>query len=277
MPTHAGFYSTTISGTVVNGDNVNYGTLPGAQGELTVAGQFPIATGVGFPGIQIRSGTITSPLGTISIGYLSPAITIDIVGGAPTTAFNVQAFVGPGTNPVVPTAGAITVNGTLVAAQSIPVRSISLAASTLNIELQIASASVLDDVTQNGLCHFDSSQFSVSATGFVQSLTSGGITWQDFAPGALVFSNGYFATGAGAYTLPLGTTDGQTIEIVDQAGGGVVVTAAGAQLIQISNVLSSAGGTATSTLSGDALRLIFRATLGSWICVPGVAGNWILA
>lgn len=167
--------------------------------------------------------------------------------------------------------------GASVVAGGAPVQTNGVAANSLRIDVQRASAQAVSTVAANGVSHFDSSQFTVDASGFVQSLSTGSIVWQDSAPGALAFSNGYFATGAGAYTLPLGTTDGQTIEIVDQAGGGVVVTAAGAQLIQISNVLSSAGGTATSTLSGDALRLIFRATLGNWICVPGAAGNWILA
>lgn len=113
-------------------------------------------------------------------------------------------------------------------------------------------------------------------TGWVLLSAGAAFVWQDFAPGALAISNGYFATGAGAYTLPLGAVDGETIEIVDQVGGGVVVTAAVGQFIQVSNVLTLAGGTATSTQSGDALRLKFRLSNLTWICVPGAAGNWIL-
>lgn len=463
MPTHSGFYSTTISGTVVNGDNVNYGTLPGAFGELTVPGNFAIANGNGYPLVQIQAGTIVSPLGTLSIGYSNPNITIDFAGGgAPATAFNVQNFVAPGTDPVVPLAGVVTidgasvaaagipvrsnsiaanalqievqrasaqalssaanaglasfndgqftvdgngfvslaggglaidqigvdfatapgvtpvdptalglitvngvavaqqaipvrshsialnqlqievqraassavsdvtsqgvasfdsahflvdgngyvsnlngvavtrvdvqsstapgtdpvlanasgviqVNGTIVAAQLIPIRTNSLAANAYDIETQYSSAQAVDTPAAAGMCSFDSSQFSVSATGFVQSLSSGSITWQDFAGGAMAISNGYFATAAAAYTLPLGVADGETIEIVDQVGGGVVVTAAGAQVIQIANTLSSAGGTATSTQSGDSIRAVYRASAGRWICVPGVNGNWLLA
>lgn len=370
MPTHSGFYSTTISGTVVNGDNVNYGTLPGAYGELTVPGNFAIANGNGYPLVQIQAGTIVSPLGTLSIGYSNPNITIDFAGGgAPATAFNVQNFVAPGTDPVVPLAGVVTidgasvaaagipvrsnsiaanalqievqqasgqalssaanaglasfdsvhflvdgngyvsnlnglavtrvdvqastapgtdpvlanasgviqVNGTIVAAQLIPIRTNSLAANAYDIETQYASAQAVDTPAAAGMCSFDSSQFSVSATGFVQSLSSGGITWQDFAGGAMAISNGYFATAAAAYTLPLGVADGETIEIIDNIGGGVVVTASGAQTIRVQNVNSSAGGTCTSTQFGDALRLIFRASIGEWQCCPGGGGNWLLA
>lgn len=89
--------------------------------------------------------------------------------------------------------------------------------------------------------------------------------------------NGYFATGAGAYTLPAGVLDGDTVEIIDNVGGGVVVTAQGGNTIRIQNVNSSANGTATSSQFGDALRLIFRASIGEWQCCPGGGGNWLLA
>jgi hypothetical protein len=463
MPTHSGFYSTTISGTVVNGDNVNYGTLPGAYGELTVPGNFAIANGNGYPLVQIQAGTIVSPLGTLNIGYANPNITIDLAGGgSPATAFNVQNFVAPGTDPVVPLAGVVTidgasvaaagipvrsnsiaanalqievqrasgqalssaanaglasfnngqftvdgngfvslaggglaidqigvdfatapgvtpvdptalglitvngvavaqqaipvrshsialnqlqievqraassavsdvtsqgvasfdsahflvdgngyvsnlnglavtrvdvqantapgtdpvlanasgviqVNGTIVAAQLIPIRTNSLAANAYDIETQYSSAQAVDTPAAAGMCSFDSSQFSVSATGFVQSLSSGGITWQDSAPVVMSFNNGYFATGAGAYTLPLGASTGDVVEIIDNIGGGVVVTASGAETIRIQNTNSSAGGTATSTQFGDALRLIYRGSIGEWQCYPGAGGNWLLA
>lgn len=170
-----------------------------------------------------------------------------------------------------------TMSGASVAAAGVPVSTNGLLANSLRIEVQRASAQAVPTIAANGVCHFDSSQFSVDANGFVQSLSTGSIVWQDSGPAALSSGNGYFATGAGVYSLPLGVTDGETVEIVDQVGGGVVVTAAGAQVIEIGNVFSSAGGTAASTQAGDALRLIFRVTNSRWICVPGCSGNWLLA
>lgn len=167
--------------------------------------------------------------------------------------------------------------GASVVAGGAPLQTNGVAANSLRIDVQRASAQAVSTVAANGVSHFDSSQFSVDASGFVQSLATGSIVWQDSGPAALASSNGYFATGAGVYSLPLGVTDGETVEIVDQVGGGVVVTAAGAQIIEISNVFSSAGGTATSTQAGDALRLIFRITNSRWICIPGASGNWLLA
>lgn len=134
-----------------------------------------------------------------------------------------------------------------------------------------------DDATV-GVNAYDSTDFTVNATtGVVSLLNPSGITWQDSAPAVLTTNNGYFATGAGAYTLPTGAADGETIEIVDVVGGGVVVTAPGVQIVQIGNTASSAGGTATSTADGDALRLKFRLADVTWYCVPGAQGNWNLA
>lgn len=107
--------------------------------------------------------------------------------------------------------------------------------------------------------------------------TSAGGTWLDTAGGALAANTGYFVTAAAAVTLPLTPAQGTIVEIVDQVGGGVVVTAAGANIIQVQNVASSAGGTSTSTQKGDALRLVFRTADLTWYCAPGAGGNWILA
>lgn len=172
MPTHAGFVTSTISGTVVNGDNLNFGfTSPQAQGELVIAGQFPIATGIAFPGVQIRSGSLTSPLGTITIGYAAPNITLDVVGGlAPIEEIAVQAVTAPGVSPVLPIAGLVTLNGATVAAQAIPVQSRSLALHSLQIEVQRASSSVATNATQQGLSSYNSAQFSVDANGFVSEI-----------------------------------------------------------------------------------------------------------
>lgn len=103
------------------------------------------------------------------------------------------------------------------------------------------------------------------------------VPWIDSAGGALALDTGYFATAAAVYTLSAGVANGDVVEIVDFVGGGVVVTAQNGDLIRISNTSSIANGTATSTQLGDALRLIYRLVGQVWVCVPGAAGNWILA
>jgi len=100
-------------------------------------------------------------------------------------------------------------------------------------------------------------------------------TWTDeAAPFAAVASNGYFVTAAVTATLPAGAAQGDTIQIVDEFGGGVVVQANAAQQIRIGSVISAVAGSATTTARGDSITLVFRASNNTWIAVPGVEGNW---
>lgn len=204
---------------------------------------------------------------------------VSSLNGLPISSVDVDGATAPGTDPVLPTAlGVMGVGGAQVAAGTVPsaIRTQSIAANSYQIQVQRSSAQAVSSVTQNGVCHFDSAHFTVDANGYVQ-LIAAPFNWQDFAGGAMASSNGYFATAAAVYTLPLGVTDGETVEIIDNIGGGVVVTAAGAQTIRVQNTVSSAGGTATSSQFGDALRLIYRATNTEWQCCPGGGGMWTLA
>lgn len=202
------------------------------------------------------------------------------LNGLEIAAINVDANTGPGTDPVVPTAaGVVTVTGAQVAAGTVGVnviRTDSLAANTYTIEIQRSAAVASSLPANNGVCHFDSSDFTVDANGFV-SLVSGVSPWVDSAGGALTNHTGYFATAAAVFTLPTGTANGDMVEIVDVVGGGVILTAPGAQIIQIGSSASSAGGTATSTAIGDSLRLSFRLADLTWYQVPGAQGTWTLA
>lgn len=200
-------------------------------------------------------------------------------GGIAIDQIGVDAFTGPGTNPVDPTvAGLVTITGNQVAAGTTvnSIRTHSTALNSLTVEVQRSSAQAAPTVGANGVCHFNSAQFTVDADGFVSSL-AGTAPWLDSGGGALANHTGYFATAAAAYTLPAGAVNGDMVEIVDVVGGGVVLTAQGADIIQISNVASSAGGTATSSQKGDSLRLSYRQADLTWWAVPGAAGNWLLA
>jgi hypothetical protein len=105
-------------------------------------------------------------------------------------------------------------------------------------------------------------------------ITISHLLWSDSAGGDLDNFRGYFATAAATYTLPEGEADGDSVEIVSQVGAGVVLTADGTDRIRIGSTLSSAGGTATSTAVGDALRLIFRLADTTWYQAPGSQGTW---
>ncbi len=102
--------------------------------------------------------------------------------------------------------------------------------------------------------------------------------WQDVS-GAFISnrSNGYFITGTASSTLPAGASEGDTIQYALDTTQILTLTASGGQTIRIGNAVSSSGGTATSTLRGDSLSLVFRAASQSWIAVPGPVGTWVLA
>jgi hypothetical protein len=94
---------------------------------------------------------------------------VGLVGGFPAiNQVGVQAFTGPGTNPVTASAtGQINVNGTIVASHSIPIRTDSLAVNTYNVEVQYSSAAATSIANNAGMASFSTTYFTVDANGFV--------------------------------------------------------------------------------------------------------------
>ena len=168
-----GFSTITGDESIMFADNASFnGTQRG--GKMTTNAQLWIGA-TAAP--HVKLGTLTSPGGTITIGYSSPNITLDLAGG--TTAIDsidVDASTPPGTDPVVPTvAGLITVTGAQVAAGVVGtnvIRTDSLAANTYTIEIQRSQAVATTTIADNGVSHFNSNQFTVDANGFV-SLAGG--------------------------------------------------------------------------------------------------------
>lgn len=159
-------------------DNQNVSEANG----LATNGQMWIGTtAVNAGGTHINVGSITSPNGTLTVGYSSPNITLDLAGGSiGIDSIGVDATSGGGTNPVLPTAaGLVTVNGAIVAAGTNPVRTDGTGANTMAVEVQISQALAATDATKIGLCNFDSAAFDVDANGFV-TLNGGGVAASSF-------------------------------------------------------------------------------------------------
>lgn len=97
-------------------------------------------------------------------------------GGAGIDEINVDTFTAPGTNPVAPTVlGAITTTGGQVASGvvgSSVIRTNSIAANALKVEVQQSGSALLANTALNGVSHFNSNQFNVS-NGFVSLLGLG--------------------------------------------------------------------------------------------------------
>ena len=282
--------------------------LPNASGLITVTGG-QIASGstanvirtnslaLNTYTIEIQRSTTAASSTVADNGvchFSSSEFTVDvdgfvqIKGGQAMTGVTVDTFTGPGTNPVVPTpsTGLITVTGGQVAAGTTvnAIQTDSLAANTYTVQIQRSEAVVPASAALglNGISHFDSTSFSVQTTGptagFV-TLNGGGFKWNDvsgaFSP---LKNNGYFVTATATGTLPAVPVQGDTVKFfVDSSSQFLTIQAAGTQLIRLGSLVSSAGGTAVSTLQGDSVELVYRAADTCWCAVGGFSGTWIMA
>jgi len=204
--------------TIYHTDNLCFdGTDRGAP--MAVNGQLWIgatASDRADNGGHVRLGSITSPLGTLQIGYSAPNITLDLSGGSVGVD---SVAVQTGTTPVVPTAGGLlTFNGAVVAAGTNPVRTDGTGANTLALEVQTSQALAAADATKIGLSNFSSNEFSVAATGFVTSksgwillstVNTGGATSVSFTSLMSSTYTSYFITG-GATNV---ATDGADLQM----------------------------------------------------------------
>lgn len=122
-------------------------------------------------------------------------------GGAAFTDIMVDAFTPPGTNPVVPNAGVITITGAQVIAGTVGanvIRTNSTSANSFAIEIQRSAAIGAPDTTKNGVVHFDSSSFVVDGSGFV-TLVGGSAAIDSI--GTQTGTNPIVPTAAGLVTI----------------------------------------------------------------------------
>ncbi len=187
-----------IENDVFVGKNVNFDftAAPPHLGIVTADGQLLIGSTTD-PNNQIVANTLTAGAG-ISITNAPGSITIAASGGGTSIdSIGVQT----GTSPVVPTgAGLVTMNGAVVAAGTNPVRTDGTGPNTLAVEVQISQALAAADATKIGLANFDSTDFTVSATGFVE-LSAAALV--DLHTARFIVSAGGTADGANYTTIAL--------------------------------------------------------------------------
>lgn len=178
---------------------------------------------------------------------------VQLVGGSAPAAqkFDVQAATAPGVDPVTPDgSGVVIVNGTIVAAHSIPLRSNTLALNTINIETQYTSAAATSVANNAGMASFDSSRFSVDANGYVST-----------PPSAVQFSNLGISYSGGTFTVKgangsdLSTTNVAFVTIPSNTAGQSVT-------IPITNNYQFTDAAGTGDISGN-----------SWGTSSGAWGN----
>lgn len=282
---------------------------PAESNGLITNGQLWIgSTALNAGSTHINVGTLTSPGGTVTIGYSSPNITLTAGATVPTT-FTAN------TGSATPAANNLNILGASVAAGTSPVASTG-AGSTITLNVQTSQAVAAGDATRIGLANFDSARFTVSAAGFVSASGTGlgqtitgdtggalsptagnwnilggpGVTtsgsgstltinstvFTDTTATTMAVDNGYFATAAGTYNLPASAAQGELITIVCDTAGAVVVDAPALNFIRVGSLITAAGGTATSTAIGDSLTLRYRVATLTWEATS-VIGSWIIA
>ena len=212
--------------------------------------------------------------GFSSAGGLITANWIRIGGGAVVETFTVDASTPPGTNPVIPNAGNITVTGGQVAAGTTAnvIQTDSLAANTYTIQVQRSQAVASTTIGDNGVCHFDSAHFTVDSNGFVSASGTGvGETITGDTGGALSPTAGNWNIFGGTGCKTAGS--GSTLTINVTGGGLKWVDVTGTTQTMASNTgyVSDNSMLVTLTLPaapifGDVIR----------VCGKG-SGGWTIA
>lgn len=192
--------------------------------QVTATGQLPIGTG-GSPSILV--GNIVSPNGSITIGYLSPNITLTVAGGTTT----VVTLTGDDSVVVSPSSGNINVIGRSGSKTS-------GSGSTLTV-----SSPPFSQVGGAGTSTLNSGEFVTATAARTLPATAGLVN------GDLVI---YYATSANVLTVTANT--GQTIRI----GSAVSASAGTAASTAIGDSL---------TLRFDATAVSWRAVsvVGNWV------------
>ncbi len=160
---------------------------PTAAGLITVNGNpvanhsVPIETrsrALNAYNIEVQYGTSAAATDATKSGlahFNSAQFTVDANGfvalsggGLAIDSLGVQATSGAGTNPVLPDGtGKIEIQGALVAAGTNPLRSVSTAANTLQMQVQTSQALAATDSTKVGLSNYQTTDFIVDVNGFV--------------------------------------------------------------------------------------------------------------
>lgn len=186
-------------------------------------------------------------------------------GSGPALAFEVDAATAPGVNPVTPDGvGLTTISGRVVAAQSIPLRSHTIALNEYLIESQYSSAINASDATKVGLCSFNDDYFTVDAVGFVNptSLLTKDLHWPKFIVGDLSNGANYATIGAALAAATAGDTvavqDGTYNENLTLKSGVSICGlnpsgAAGLRTLIVGKMIDN-GATIGCTISDIALR-----------------------
>lgn len=267
-------------------------------GDTTVAGSLPVHT-VGSGNnittyVQISQAIAATDATKIGLSnFNSSHFSVDangfvslLGGGEGIDSIGVQT----GTNPIVPTvAGLVTINGSVVAAGTNPLRSNGTSPNTMALEVQISQALATTDATKIGLANFNSAHFSVDANGFV-SLTGGGQAIDSFttdisgpvAPNgagnvAFTGATNIFSDGSVANTMRLnlqGTNHALFVGRGSNTASTSLATGNSGQVLQSAGASADpAFSTATYPSTATGTGTILRADGTNWLATTSTYPN----
>lgn len=195
-------------------------------GIINAAGKIPIGTGNTSPTPEILGGSITSPGGTITIGYSSPNITVEASATIPTT-FTSDA------GSASPIANVLRILGSTSAAGTLPLTTTG-GGNTITVIAQRSQAIAAADATKVGLSNFNSADFSVTATGFVSASGTGILkTLTGNSGGSIAPTGGNINTlGTGSITI-VGSGSTLTTQLTGLTNHAIQIGAGTATLTQL--------------------------------------------
>jgi len=265
-----GFSSITADplGTVLNADNVSFdGSTRG--GVITTDGELLIGSTVAP---HIRVGEITSPLGTLNIGYSSPNITLDLSG----SGLAIDSFApNSGTNPVVPTAGGLvnvvgtgstttvgSLNTLTVQLTGLTNHNVLLGHGTATVGLVAPSATSGIPLISQGAASdpvFGTVTVAGGGTGVTSwtpyaILTGGTSSTGPLQQVASIGTSGQVLTSGGAGTLPTWTTlpsGAAVLSMQTFTASGTYTPTAGATWVVIEAVGGGGGGGGAGSTTGS--------------------------